>query len=129
MTKGRTIEDDSYNKQYVVDGYRFFLAGSLSSVEDVIERYLAGHYDHKDDDGEAEGFVVTPEGELHSLILTKSKLHVCVQDTKKHTAVGSGEDHAWTAMDLGCSAKEAVKMAAKRDVGTGGRIRTYKLND
>jgi hypothetical protein len=43
------------------------------------------------------------------------------------TAIGTGTDHAITAMDCGLSAREAVKMAMKRDTGTGGRIRTYKV--
>jgi hypothetical protein len=30
-------------------------------------------------------------------------------------------------MDMGASAKRAVKMAKKRDVYTGGKVRTYKL--
>ena len=42
-------------------------------------------------------------------------------------AIGSGADHAFTAMDCGCSAKEAVQMAVKRDTCTGGRIRSFKL--
>jgi|TARA_R110000803_G_scaffold54828_1_gene111652 hypothetical protein len=41
--------------------------------------------------------------------------------------IGSGADHGLTAMDCGLSAKEAVKKAAYRDLGTGGKIRTYKL--
>lgn len=42
-------------------------------------------------------------------------------------ACGSGMDHALTAMDMGATAKEAVKWAMKRDTLTGGRIRTFKL--
>ena len=38
-------------------------------------------------------------------------------------AIGSGADHAITAMDMGASAIGAVEMAAKRDTGTGGIIR------
>ena len=40
-------------------------------------------------------------------------------------AIGSGADHAITAMGLGLCAKNAVKMAAKRDSRTGGRILTF----
>ena len=45
---------------------------------------------------------------------------------ERHAAVGSGSDHALTAMDMGATAEEAVKMAMKRDVMTGGRIRLYR---
>ena len=40
---------------------------------------------------------------------------------------GTGQDHALTAMDCGLSAKEAVKMAAKRDTGTNSRVSTYTI--
>lgn len=43
-------------------------------------------------------------------------------------AIGSGAKHALTAMDLGLDAKEAVKMAMKRDIYTGGRIRTFRCS-
>ncbi len=42
-------------------------------------------------------------------------------------SAGSGGDYAITAMDLGLSAKDAVKMAIKRDVYSGGRVRVFKL--
>lgn len=44
-------------------------------------------------------------------------------------AIGSGMYYALTAMDCGCSAEEAVKMAAKRDVNTGGEIRIFKIQE
>ncbi len=47
---------------------------------------------------------------------------------KEPRTLGSGGCYALTAMDMGATAKEAVKMAMKRDTGTGGRVRTYKLN-
>ena len=40
---------------------------------------------------------------------------------------GSGGDAALAAMDLGHTAKEAVKFAATRDLYTGGAIQSYKL--
>lgn len=42
-------------------------------------------------------------------------------------AIGSGQPYALAAMDMGASAKKAVKQAALRDVGTGGRVRTYRV--
>lgn len=43
-------------------------------------------------------------------------------------AIGSGRDFALAAMDMGATAKEAVEMAAKRDVYTGGTIRTVIID-
>lgn len=42
-------------------------------------------------------------------------------------AIGSGAPHALTAMDCGKSPAEAVRLAAKRDSATGGRILTLRL--
>lgn len=42
-------------------------------------------------------------------------------------AIGSGEEYAMGAMLAGCSALEAVKIAAKLDVYTGGPVRTLTV--
>ena len=65
-----------------------------------------------------ELFYITSDDESFS----KQKL-----DPSKPYATGSGQHHALTAMDMGATAKEAVKMAIMRDTNSGGRIRTYKI--
>ena len=47
-------------------------------------------------------------------------------DKNKIYSIGSGSDHALTAMDMGATAEKAVEMAAQRDICTGGRIRVYR---
>lgn len=47
--------------------------------------------------------------------------------TEKYYALGSGAAHAITAMDCGKSARQAVQMAMKRDINTGGRVVTARL--
>lgn len=42
-------------------------------------------------------------------------------------AIGSGGVHAITAMDCGKTALQAVQMAMKRDINTGGRVVTARL--
>lgn len=42
-------------------------------------------------------------------------------------AIGTGKDHALTAMDMGADAHTAVEMAARRDVFTGGDITSLKI--
>ena len=44
-------------------------------------------------------------------------------------AIGSCADHAIPPMDMGATAYQAVQMAAKRDTGTGGTIRTVIINE
>lgn len=42
-------------------------------------------------------------------------------------AIGSGMDHALSAMDAGCSPHRAVELAALRDPNTGGQITVLHL--
>lgn len=42
-------------------------------------------------------------------------------------ATGSGSPYAFAAMDAGASAKEAVRIAIKRDANSGGRVQSLKL--
>jgi ATP-dependent protease HslVU (ClpYQ) peptidase subunit len=44
-------------------------------------------------------------------------------------ATGSGAPYALAAMDAGASAREAVKIAIKRDANSGGRVQSLKLKD
>ena len=37
-------------------------------------------------------------------------------------SIGSGEEYAYGAMSAGASAKEAIKIAMKKDLATGGKI-------
>lgn len=47
---------------------------------------------------------------------------------ERYCAIGSGAAHAITAMDCGKSARQAVQMAIKRDINSGGRIVTARLS-
>lgn len=47
----------------------------------------------------------------------------------KYWAIGSGEQAAMTAMHMGATAKEAVKMAKLVDECTGGRVREFSLEN
>lgn len=42
-------------------------------------------------------------------------------------ATGSGSPYAFAAMDAGASAKDAVRIAIKRDANSGGRVQSLKL--
>lgn len=42
-------------------------------------------------------------------------------------SIGTGSDYALAAMDAGCTAEEAVRIAMKRDLYSGGRLQKYRL--
>jgi len=122
-SSGNTIVDDNADKHIIKDGVHFFYCGKPSEYVEMCSAYF-----NKDAEDFESSAIVVDKGKLFYYGLTKSDGYW------KHPipnngvyAIGSGQDHAFTAMDLGCSAKEAVKMAMKRDSGTGGKIRTFKV--
>jgi 20S proteasome alpha/beta subunit len=52
-----------------------------------------------------------------------------VKQDPGYYATGSGSPYAFAAMDAGASAKEAVRIAIKRDANSGGRVQSLKLKD
>ncbi len=78
-----------------------------------------------------------PTNDFEAMVIDGSgKIDIYGNDEKNHkpltfpcgpAAIGSGGEYALVAMDAGLSPKEAVKAAAKRDTGTGGKIRTMTV--
>ena len=117
-----TICTDSRDKRRERDGVWFFLCGEDHATEAVVSTWPdvevpCDNWNALVYEGDTLWFCGSNDGEIWK----------CRQPMDEPMAMGSGADHAFTAMDLGCSAKQAVKMAAKRDAGTGGKIRTHKL--
>lgn len=123
-TSGIKIGSDNLNKRYRKNRVVFFLSGSVGDEESIAELW---------ESGETES-----ELDFHAFVVDDSGIWVFGGDSEAEVfrfrveryeryAIGSGRDHAITAMDLGCDAKTAVKMAAKRDCCTGGKIRTYRV--
>lgn len=125
-TSGGTIEDDDFDKRVSSNGVEFFLTGATADHESLVALY--------------EGVISEPRGRFNAaaLVVDDGKLYLVSYNDEDGFfkspkrlevphAIGSGQDHALTAMDMGADAKTAVKMAMKRDSGTGGRIRTFKV--
>lgn len=74
------------------------------------------------------------DNDFDYLLLNKKGLYLAtgfhgprVKVHEKFWAIGSGKDAAITAMRMGASAREAVKMASLCDVYTGSKIQVRKL--
>lgn len=121
-TRGNLIATDNYDKCAKADGVLFFFSGAAGDVRHLVDAYLKG---------------VTPpkEADIYAIVVDQGVVYRAGTDgglfwkekASAYDAIGSGYAHALTAMDCGLSAIEAVKMAAKRDTGTGGKIRHYKV--
>lgn len=123
ITSDDTILTDSRDKRAVnEDGVQFFVCGKDDATETVVSTWPNVKTPHDS----WNAFVV--DGDDFWLCGSKDgELWKCRQLSDEPMAIGSGSDHAFTAMDMGCSAQDAVHLAAKRDTGTGGQIREYKL--
>lgn len=122
ITAGDTIITDGRKKVHRLrDGSIVAWAGSLQDAMRLLTSMRKGHVAPKLDEIEAlhvhtDGSVWEYEG------------HVWVkQQVNEHCAVGSGTPYALAAMDAGASAREAVKIAVKRDINSGGRVQSLSL--
>lgn len=115
------IIDDDFDKHFVRDGVHFFHAGSTNDID----RCISAYFGKREKPGATNELLVADNGVIWNVGLENRGFWR--HPVKNPIAIGSGERHAFTAMDMGADAKTAVKMAAKRDSGTGGKIRTFRV--
>lgn len=121
-TRDITILSDNANKMTEQDGCMFFYAGATCDEQKLIDAYFGKEVQS------IEGNALVVDGGVIYLVGHDGKeLWKC--PTYEYGALGSGGDHALTAMDMGATAKEAVKIAMKRDACTGGTVRTYEVGN
>lgn len=118
------IVSDSAQKCLVVDGVSFFLAGAVCDEKALIAAYFGTPSQVP---VECSGYVV--DGDKLMMIGHDDTTGIWKQDLDPANpdAMGSGTPYALAAMDMGASAEEAVRAAMKRDVYTGGVIRTFTV--
>lgn len=129
MVEEGTIYSDNYQKMKQVEGYTIFGAGSLTGIAAITKAVLTEQYNCEESEMDNYSCIwIAKGGDLQRAFFSKrGTLVIEPQDPNIHWAMGSGADFAIGAMDAGASAREAVKIASQRDVGTGGKIRTWKL--
>jgi len=121
------IIDDDVDKRFDRNGFQFFICGCSSDREDFIESYLGWKAIREGIDVEA--FVYDPGSKVmyRSSIDENGVIWKLSLRFNNHYAMGSGRRFALAFMDAGMDAYDSVIATAKRDVWTGGTIRTYRL--
>lgn len=125
VARGERIDYDDYEKSVEREGVRFFITGPTADFAELVDIWFGA---------QAKGIQ-----DASALVLDGSKLYhfaVCRESGPwkapvlfdRPYAIGSGQQYAYAAMDMGADAIEAVKAAAKRDTCTGGTIRVYRIN-
>jgi ATP-dependent protease HslVU (ClpYQ) peptidase subunit len=97
-------------------------AGSWASLGQFFD-WVNSPEDGELPEGEYSGIIVLPKGEVMEVengsFLPKVK--------QKFFSIGSGAPFALAAMMAGATAQQAVKIATKLDIHSGGSIKTIKL--
>lgn len=125
ITANDLITNDSANKKYELNGVVFFMSGATCDYKKFHNLYFGGTEPINDIDASA---LVVDKGELFLVaVCEKSGMWKQPMQLDNPCALGSGSNFALTAMDLGFSAFEAVKVAITRDCKSGGMVNTYEL--
>lgn len=122
-TEGDTIITDRCRKYFKRNGWRFWLAGATSQFAQFVIDCASDSA--KTTARDVHGFAVMG-GDVFRVDCIGGRVNFD-RITEEYDAIGSGQAFALAAMDAGATACEAVKIAAKRDPGTGGRVRVYLL--
>ena len=123
-TNGAVITNPNANKCKTLNGASFFFCGAISDFDDFMALYFGEPVDKT-----LDVTAIVVEGSSVTLASSDEEGKLWKENLLEFPcyAIGSGATFALTAMDMGADAKKAVAMAAKRDTGTGGTIRTYKV--
>jgi 20S proteasome alpha/beta subunit len=124
ITANTTITNDDYEKCHEVKGVKFVLSGKTSDYAKLIDAYFGGS---ASGDLQASAVIVDAEGLWYAGRNNEDGFWKSPIVGDGPYAIGSGGDHAFTAMDMGATAYQAVEMAMKRDSCTGGKIRTLMV--
>ena len=140
-TRGDFIDNTNTTKIFNVQGCLIGISGSLTGAMKFIEWF--GHsLDHTVAQEEFPYVTMTPPEDLvnenfHCLVLYPDEKVFeffgaavgadVIEVKEEYCAVGSGMHYALSALDAGASAEEAVAVAIKRDVFSGGEVQTFEV--
>lgn len=123
FTKSDLITTDKGNKVIKRDGVTFIMAGSCKDYEKLVDAYLGAP--NSFNSIECSAFVID-KCVVYEYGFDCNK-NACKEVADGNMTLGSGGDFALSAMDFGCSAKDAVKYAMTRDIYSGGKVRVIKV--
>jgi len=128
ITRGDIVLDNNYNKLLTSKGLKLVCCGALPDCHIALSILSEGLAEEVENSS-------TGNLEFYGYLIDNSKVYsiyfrggcVVKLPLKDVNASGSGMEFALGAMEAGASAKEAVKIACKYDIRSGGRVRTTKV--
>jgi ATP-dependent protease HslVU (ClpYQ) peptidase subunit len=125
VTAGDLICSDNFQKWRFVGDEVWFMSGVTADYQRLID-YHAGVLSGNPQYSVSCSAVVAAGGECYECGVT-AEGEPWRSVAPYSIAIGSGRDHAITALDMGADAKSAVEFAAKRNTPTGGTITVFDL--
>ncbi len=122
ISQGSHISDDDYNKTIENSNWVLFWSGSMDQKDEFISAFLTGEKFLLEVNTSLMGFEKATGKVFY---ITGKDQYVRKALVSYPDSIGSGCDHAITAMDCGKNAVDAVKMAIKRESTCGGTVRCF----
>lgn len=124
ICNGSAIQHDDFEKCQERDGVRFVLTGYVCDYSKLVGAWFSEPVV-----GIVECSALVFDGKSLCYAAYNAEHGLCKTPIwlDRPYVLGSGSDHAMTAMDMGSTAAEAVEMAKKRDASTGGQVRTLVI--
>ena len=123
ISNGIVIDEDFDKSMTTDDGAKLIFTGTTADFQSLFDAYCGSNIKQK-----LECYALVVEEErLYKIGCDEDGLWKSPIRSDSTFALGSGNESAYTAMDMGATARGAVEMAAKRDTYTGGRVREYPV--
>lgn len=122
---GGRIYSDKGEKHHCINGIDFFTTGTTCDLQQLFDCYFGEVIDPKIKI-EANA-LVWDNGKLFYIGVSDGMIYKTPLSLGEIAAIGSGEDLAMGAMEMGASAHKAVEIAIRRDANSGGEIHDFKL--
>lgn len=126
LGRGGTISTDTHKKWTKKEGKVYFYAGGLADALRLIELVSSG-CDEIEDENLYDCQLILAEIPPKDIYVNEAGYIECIPIDEEFYTIGSGGDHALSALDLGMTAKQAIQHAMTRDMNTGGKISQYDL--
>lgn len=121
------VIDENFNKKIKISNNSYiFFSGELCCVDKLKEMWIEGIDVCNTQSFSCETIIIQSK-KIYRVMLIDGEISREKLNVNKYYAIGHGKQFALTAMDLGLSAKDAVKMAMKRSCFTGGKISTHEM--
>ena len=126
VVRDGVILSTKFEKYFVRDGMVFLMAGSTCEFDEIIDMVCKGV---KKTEVRTSSLCMYVQESIVAMVFIDSDGNVCTDVITHDDAIGSGENWALAALDMGKSAHDAVEYASTRDIYTGGSVLVFDVEN